>query len=136
MRIKGPFFKSFEEAGTFPPKEKRQWISHQGRRQRVRALRQKCRKALDLKDADSIQAGRRLVQFTAFEKDVELVTLILASTAMDRAVDQRLTWAEALEDLLTEIEEAAKTEAPQQNASTSIRTRIVEEAPDAEATQS
>lgn len=137
MRIKGPFFPSFEKAGTYEPAApKKQWVSHVGRKQRVRALRQKCRKVLGATDADSIQAGRRLVQFCAFEKDVELVTLILASTAMDRAADQRLTWAEALEDLLTEIEETAnanKAELP--TATAKVRTRIVEEAPDAEAAQ-
>lgn len=135
MRIKGPWFPSYETAGTYPPAApKKQWVSHVGRKQRIRALRQKCRTILNSKDADAIQAGRRLVQFTAFEKDVELVTLILASTAMDRAADQRLTWAEALEDLLTEIENAQPAQEPAKQGTTKIKTRIIEE-PDGEAAQ-
>lgn len=137
MRIKGPWFPSFENAvHNDNPTPKKQWVSHVGRKQRLRALRHKCREVLNSTDAEFINAGRRLVQFTAFEKDVELVTLIIASSAMDRAKDQRLTWPEALEDLLTEIEESAKAAAtPLPVATSKVRTRILEEAPDAEAAQ-
>lgn len=98
-RLKGPAFPSFAHQGT--PTERQQWISHTGKRQRIKYLRILCKDVLTSKDPETLEVLAKAREFVAgkFEeygllmmihqaKDVEDSTGIPFSGALDYIVDK------------------------------------------------
>lgn len=123
MRIKGPFFPSFQNAVYDSTKTRKVWNPHQGRAQRLRVLRQKCRHLLTVKDPFVAATGARLVSVVQAQKhlhpdtDIEWNVLMLMSAGMDLAKEQGIEWVAAMNQIL---DGAAQ-------AQTKVRMRIVEE---------
>jgi hypothetical protein len=62
-RIKGPIFPSF--ANQQEPKPRQQWVSHDGKRQRLRYLRRVCSDILTSSDPEVVEILKQAREFVA-----------------------------------------------------------------------
>jgi hypothetical protein len=99
-RFKGPWFPSFAQQGT--PEPRKQWISHCGRQQRTRYLRQACRVVLKSKDPETIEAIQKAHGIIS-GKFEEYGLLMMIHQAMETSDSTGLPIAECLNYITDKI---------------------------------
>lgn len=112
--LKGARFESFRNPPSPTGNAKPRYVfrPHQGRKERIRILKQRCRGLLNSKDPDVIAAGKRIIEACKGLDDLELRILTLMSIALDHAESTEATYAQAVDVLLEQAaEERARQEA-------------------------
>lgn len=108
-KLKGIVFRSYANQET--PTPRKQWVSHTGKRQRVKYLRVLCKDVINSKEEDTLEALKLVREFVA-GKFEEYGTLMIIHQAMDISDSTGVTVAEALtyivEKLRADTEEATK----------------------------
>ena len=103
--------------------EGKQWLSHCGKRQRLRNLKKACFHVLRLKDEASLAALARLENATHGSNDSEYLKLSLMFVSLETSQNAQVSWAEAMEITLdTLMEQIEKDKAAQEITNEDVQT--------------
>lgn len=96
--VKGIVFPSMLNQQT--PDARKQWVSHSGRRQRLRYLRQQCRGLFDAKDEKIAELIKKAKEIIGIGPMSEYGLLVLLYQSKITSEESGLTFAECLEYII------------------------------------